>query len=392
MAASNVLAVGGIPLIGVQEVTEDDAKGTFDQLCTSFRIHQDVGKWLVQTAGLRTLEDFSAFITAESEVEDKITSKIANLTQAGLQAARLRQAWMAIRKADLQAQENRKRGDEAVDLEALLPNNELKSLDTLFYQRYKQQLEVQVAPSDALVSSLARQLERRMLQVQSVFKVKTLRRSLLTTRKRRKFGSLELIDAEEPVDEPIVENVGSYLELLQVLMYGFAKAGVKPLDVVPAEAEGPGSRSSDYVHVPLDVVLRYHRRAVRSVRAIPPQEALAWLQRRDERERQLWVERFRFGSRPLGQIIEQTMIELDHSWEVTVFDEKDKSKPKDSKIGQFAAKLADGTKLCDDWNRGGCSQNCHKKLTHACSFIVKENGRACGMRNHRAINHKQKQA
>ena len=93
-----------------------------------------------------------------------------------------------------------------------------------------------------------------MLQVQSVFKVKTLKHSLLTTRKRRKFGCLKLVDTEEAVEEPIAENVSAYLELLQVLMYGYAKAGVKPLDALPAEPEGPGARSTDYVHVPLDVV------------------------------------------------------------------------------------------------------------------------------------------
>ena len=66
---------------------------------------------------------------------------------------------MAIRKAELQAQENKKRGEEAIDFESSLPNNELKALDTMFYQRYKLKLEVQVAPSDSLVSSLAKQLE-----------------------------------------------------------------------------------------------------------------------------------------------------------------------------------------------------------------------------------------
>ena len=390
--AAAPLAIGGVPLVGLQEVSEADALETFRQLCTSFRINEDVGKWLVQTVGLRTLEDYSAFITSEAEIETKVTSKIANLAQSGLQAARLRQAWLAIRKADVPSQETKKRGEEALDLEDLLPLRDLKQLDVWFYQRYKLQLEVQVAPSDALVSSLSKQLDRRMLQVQSVFKVKTLRHSLLTTRKRRKIGSIELVDPEEAVDEPISENVSNYLELLQVLMYGLAKAGVKQLDKQPAEPEGPNTRSSAYVHVPLDVVLRYHRRAVRCVKLAPPNTALTWLQQRDERERQLWVERYRFSNLPLGQVIEQTMLELDHAWEIVETEdfsaaaiarerpEKPNKPNAPSKIGKFAAKLKDGTRLCPDWNNGGCSEKCLKKFLHACSYIVKEMGEcaACG--------------
>ena len=185
-------------------------------------------------------------------------------------------------------------------------------------------------------------------------------------------------------------------------MYGLAKAGVKQLDKQPAEPEGPNTRSSAYVHVPLDVVLRYHRRAVRCVKLAPPNTALTWLQQRDERERQLWVERYRFSNLPLGQVIEQTMLELDHAWEIVETEdfsaaaiarerpEKPNKPNAPSKIGKFAAKLKDGTRLCPDWNSGGCSEKCLKKFLHACSYIVKENGRVCGMRNHRACNHKAK--
>ena len=132
--AAAPLAIGGVPLVGLQEVSEADALETFRQLCTSFRINEDVGKWLVQTVGLRTLEDHSAFITSEAEIETKVTSKIASLAQSRLQAARLRQAWLAIRKADVQAQEIKKRGEEALDLEDLLPLHDLKQLDVWFYQ------------------------------------------------------------------------------------------------------------------------------------------------------------------------------------------------------------------------------------------------------------------
>ena len=46
MASSNVLAIGGVPLPAVQEVSEEAATQTFTQLCTQFRIHPDVGVWL----------------------------------------------------------------------------------------------------------------------------------------------------------------------------------------------------------------------------------------------------------------------------------------------------------------------------------------------------------
>ena len=80
------LSIGGESLRG-PPVIAGDAKAvateTFKQLCVQFRISELVGTWLVNE-GLQTLEDFSGFLTEESQVEERITSKVDGLTQQGL--------------------------------------------------------------------------------------------------------------------------------------------------------------------------------------------------------------------------------------------------------------------------------------------------------------------
>ena len=64
-------------------------------------------------------------------------------------------------------------------------------------------------------------------------------------------------------------------------------------------------------------------------------------------------------------------------------------KRKPNLVGKFAAKQMDGAKLRAAWNDNRCVQGkCKRSEIHACSIIAKENGRVCGMRNHRACDHK----
>ncbi len=57
-----------------------------------------------------------------------------------------------------------------------------------------------------------------------------------------------------------VRDAADYIDALKILMLGYAKAGVFPLEGVPA-AEPLGSGTINFFECPLDVVMRHANRA-----------------------------------------------------------------------------------------------------------------------------------
>ena len=89
---------------------------------------------------------------------------------------------------------------------------------------------------------------------------------------------------EEPDDEqPGHQDWETYLDRLFTLLLAYALGGVKALDNAPSAKEEDvlGADTTKFVCVPLDVVMRYHARARRTLASLPHASRLAWLLQRD---------------------------------------------------------------------------------------------------------------
>ena len=210
-----------------------------------------------------------------------------------------------------------------------------------------------------------------------------------------------------------------YISLHLTLMLGYAKAGATPLDPLPASPETKETDTTDYVQCPLDILLSYHYRMVDRAHKLPYFKAVPWIQAKDEADRAEWIERMRRSALPLGKIVKQVYEARAALWEIP--DEKaappppapaDRpvKRPRGAPSGEKGGKdnkrlrdkadsaepqvintnhkttdlMKDGSKICRDWNKGGCKEPCVHGFKHVCNALIKN--RACGMRNHRSIH------
>ena len=297
-----------MPLVGATAASGADAKAIFVSLCEKFRIDVKIAAFLVEDAGCERLEDFGALLTDENQVEARITEKITGLDRSVLQASRVRQAWHAVRAAMESAKKEAEKPASAEDdLETLLPKPQLDKLGDFFWNRYHMFFGVSIEPSDYLVSTLKKEIDRRTLVMHDVFKSKTmLVHQKMARRRERLSARVELVEVEqEPDQAPVTQSLYTYISLHLTLMIGYAKAGAAPLEGAPVAPETKESDSTEYVVCPLDTLLAYHYRMVDRARRLPYMSALNWIQTKDEADRAEWIERLRRTSLPLGRIIKQ---------------------------------------------------------------------------------------
>jgi hypothetical protein len=379
-----------------------EPKVVFGRMCEAFKIDTKVADFLVDTEGLETLEDFRSYIADPAEVTALIISKVKDVDKPGMNASRLRQAWLALGAAAQESANSKKRGAEDLDLDCLLPEAELNDIGQAFWSRCKLNFGVHVEPSDHLVSRNVKEIKRRQLQVHGVFKAKNLSSMLKAQRKRQHIGGgVEVILPEVEADTEVPASAASYLTMLFTLMPAYARAGCMPLASAPAEAETRDKDSTDYVEVPLDVVLRYHARAQNRAAACAGGDALAWLQSRDEEERQIWVEVHRASKKSLGKIIVEVMDKREAMWSLPIaypprqpreqVQQAPKAPATGSPVkapqwalpgaGKFAPALKSGEQICATYNMGKCKEPCPRGFMHVCNAMLR-NGRACGARGH----------
>mgnify|MGYP003326836205 CR=1 FL=1 len=93
-------------------------------------------------------------------------------------------------------------------------------------------------------------------------------------------------------------------------------AGCTPVGSTPEslEVEAINSDPTNFVQVPLSVLLEYHARAKRCAEQQPEPRRLPWLKHRDFSERAAWMDRFRNSTRTLGKVIQDTMRQREHLW------------------------------------------------------------------------------
>ena len=85
------------------------------------------------------------------------------------------------------------------------------------------------------------------------------------------------------MEEVVAKDWETYLDRLQILLTAYALAGVIAVAGGPAanHESTVGADTTQFVHVPLDVVMEYFCRAKRSVAQLQPAKRLQWLQHRD---------------------------------------------------------------------------------------------------------------
>ena len=107
--------------------------------------------------------------------------------QQPIQTARLRRTWAALKVYFQHADAGRVKVAES-DLDDLLGESDLRDMKQSFWRRYKTRFPPELCPSDSTLSRVTRELNKRMLCVFSVWKVKSLQFQLVSTSKRRKLG------------------------------------------------------------------------------------------------------------------------------------------------------------------------------------------------------------
>ena len=321
------------------------------------------------------------------------------------QAARLRRAWASVRLFYQQAEQDRSKVLTS-DLDTMLGDTELRTVKQSFWRRYKLRFPAEVHPADATVSRVSREMEKRMLCVYNVWKVKSLQFQLHTTQRKRKLADGLYMDDQEE-DEATGHDADSYLDRLHTLMLAYALAGSQPLAGAPATVEDLGADSTSYVAAPLDIMLAYYLRAKRTTMQVTLGRRLQWLQARDAEERAEWVTRYRESTLPLGQIVKEVFAARDAHWlpmaaptsegpaVVAAAVGGSASTPKAGVTSQFALgkpingrKVArvmkDGTRLCASFQHGQCKQKSPCPAGHHRCGLVVRGERTCGSPGHGA--------
>ena len=176
---------------------------------------------------------------------------------------------------------------------------------------------VEVIPSDQLWSRCYKGMEKRLLTVYNVWKVKNLMHQVMTTKKRKQVGT-DLYMFEDVADKVTATRGGEkYLAMLHKYLLALSTAGSNKMQGAPAD-ETLGSGSTKYAKVPWDVLQTYYLRASRSVTLIQEVSRLLWLETKDVAEQAQWVSQFREGEESLGQVVRAIMEKRDAHWEVPI--------------------------------------------------------------------------
>ena len=383
-------------------------KGTprelLQKLGDNFGLDEGVVDALVQL-GVENLQEFR-FLWANEQAIETWVAKIGLGDKALLMTARVRRAWAAVGLYYRQVEQDRSK-IALSDLDTMLGETELRDSKQAFWRRYRLRFPAEIHPSDSTISRVAREMQKRMLCIFNVWRVKSLQFQLTTSQKKRKLGdSLFFEDGED--DEIVAHDVDSYLDRLFTLLLAYAMAGCASVTGAPEATQelGLGADTTKFVNVPLDVVYKYFFRAKRSVASMPMQKRLQWLQDRDVEERSEWVSKFRESTIPLGQVIHEVYMSRDAHWNSpgTTTSEKPSAAPtaastksptktttSPTKIAlgkpingkQVALNMKDGTKLCPHFQRGGCKAKPCPQGVHRCAHMLRKD-RVCGAFSHGA--------
>ena len=375
----------------------------FTKLGEQFKWDPLIVQWMTGDEGLQaaSLADFLHAAATEAEAGElaKAACKAVKLENTFLWVSRVRQAWVSLKSAEEEATRVKRKGTDEQDLDSMLSQLGLDNLDAKFFQRYKMTWPPEIAPGDLLVSRISKELSKRLLSVREVFKVRTQAMQGRTAAKRARMTDEVVVVLDQPEEVEMAHDLSHYLMGLHTLMIAYAKAGVEVREGAPT-AEPKGTDTTKVVECPLDVAMRYYYRA--QVRAAQG-ATLGWIQRQDEADRNVWVDKYRNGTSTLGEVMQQVFDTRMAMWEhraaalpappppPAAADSKRGRRPQkqnpqqqqqkqQTQIGKLATQFSDGTKFCGAYQKGKCNRsNCNFK--HACAVVLSKTGRVCGQ-NH----------
>ena len=352
--------------------------------------------------GVESLQEFRFLWASEQAIETWI-GKLGLGDKALFMTARVRRAWAAVGLYFRQMEQDRSKVALS-DLDTMLGETELRDTKQQFWRRYKLRFPPEVRPADTTISRVAREMQKRMLCVYNIWRVKTLQFQLTTSQKKRKLGdSLYIEDGDD--EEVVAHDVENYLDRLFTLLLAYSMAGCSGVTGAPDAAQelSLGADTTKFINVPMDIVYKYFYRAKRSAMALPMGQRLSWLQARDVEERSEWVSKFRESNQTLGQVMCEVFTSRDAHWSSpsAAADRKTpaptaasqnspvKEAPSSLKMGKpvngkpVALTLKDGVKLCPQFQRGNCKAKPCPQGAHRCAAVLRAN-RVCGAYSHGA--------
>ena len=377
----------------------------FDALGSKYKFASKVTAFLVDSMKLSNLEEFRYAFGNEKDINELLIAKLNLGELQGQQKARVLVAWTAVKDAMARQSELESKGAASSDLDEPLPRPALDNISDLFYRRYKLSFSGEFDASTKLVSRLFREMEKRTLSVHNVAKITVLADQ--GAQQTQKMAISDKVSLEVGIDEATatVKNSMEYLRGLHALCVGMARAGVAPVEGCPGE-EKRGSDSTDFVIVPLDLMLRYHQRAYERSSKVSTHR-LEWLVRKDTDERKIWCELFHNSDKPLGKVVLEVMKEREVMWQPPSEHEAPSvktsthesgssggSKRKAEPPGKFPAQqqqeqpvkylktLKNGQPICSYYQTGRCRNSDKCQYLHVCARSIGRTGdRACGLRH-----------
>ena len=389
-------------------------EATFNCLAADFNLEPKVLA-LLMNSPMDNLEDFRYYFTEEKEI-DAFVAEDTTLKDKELriQVSRLRRAWASVRQMALR-REARQSTSTVAELDDLLCEVDLRNVKVQFWKRYKLRYPADITPCDQIISRCFRELDRRLLTVYDIWKVRSLKHQVTTTRKRKQVGD-GLFTFEEDAHSDASQTVNTYMANLHTYLLALAITGTVKRSDAPSE-ETFGSDSLKFVSAPWDILQAYYFRAVESIALIPEVSRMAWLERADLAERAVWVSTFRDGEDTIGEVIKQTMDRRGAHWDPPALppaayqQQRQQQQPQKGQSGKggkqeqarpigkgpllasqkplpagtVALSLKDGQRLCPDFQKGNCrgkGNQCPKGI-HKCGNVTSR-GRPCGMAFHGA--------
>ena len=288
----------------------------FTDLCARFELSDAVRDQIV-SMGISSLSEFRYYVTTAAELEALFITPIRDLDNRRLQLARLRHCWSATVAAEAQ-RESSSSTPLQLDEDECLPASQITGIRDMFWARYHLVYPPEFTPSDRVITKAQRALAKRSLEVIDLWQVRSIANQRMTQAKRRRVAPDIWVggDPDETGVDPVHHSWFTYLGQMRLYFLSLAMAGSTKLEPQPAAPESATTSSTDYVQVPLDLLMRYLCRAESLALRIPEKQRLSHLETLDRAERAEWAHRLANSSQSLGRIIAAVFVERDSHWAV----------------------------------------------------------------------------
>ncbi len=311
------LSIGGIVALGPKIYSAEDIAAFYNQLHETWEIPKCVCAYLKEELEIHCPEDILACFASDRdwekfhEVEIKDSEKADANVKRGPRG-KVYRAFLALQAAQSTGQKQRERGEDSADLDSMLDPKDIKEMTRRFWLRHKLVFSSDEMPGDILLSRVVREMERRFLHNADVLKVKGVATERRGKNKKKAIGDTGLTYQESAAEAEFARpaTVGAYLAGLRMYMLALAIWGSKAIEPAPRDEETRETKPETYVQFPWQFSQDYCHRAQRfandALEELAAKEVYGMVRKRDEEEREMWVDAIRnTESSTLGQIFRE---------------------------------------------------------------------------------------